>query len=400
MITKKTSLIFLIILAMMSMSGLIATDIFLPAIPNIMNHFSLTEARAQSLISVYLIGIAVMQVVYGPISDSFGRKTVLIIGILIFCVASFAVTLFDNYHYVLLMRLIQAVGACACLTLGRAIVGDLFDKKETGKIFLVIFPFVGITPAIAPVIGGWLNIAFNWQACFYFTAAFALVLLVLIVFFLKESKPIEQRTALHYSTISSNYSNIIKTPAFWGYTASVCFAYAAYFAYIAESPFLLLKQGITTEALGYSFISLSVTYVVGNLTARYLMRKYSLDSTLMIGYTIFVTGGTLFFASLAVFPAVFIFSITAISILTFGNGFLLPLGTAGGVTAIPKLTGSSSGILGSLQLAAGAVAAQGIGVLSGHEPFKIGLIMLIVVWCGFLVQVFFYRMHKKALKKP
>lgn len=397
--TKKTSLVFLAILIMMSMSALIATDIFLPAMVDMIHYYSLNTVQAQSLISVYLFGIAVMQLVYGPVSDSFGRKTILIIGITLFIVSSVAMTFFNSYHAILLMRLIQALGACVGFTLGRAIVGDLYDKKEAGKIFLTIFPFVGVSPALAPVIGGWLNSTFNWQACFYFTAIFAFILLILVIFFLDESRPKEKRTAIHIKAIAYNYYAVIKNPLFWGYTLSTCFAYAAYLSYIAESPFLLLQQGLTSKTIGYSFIVLSFGYITGNLTARQVMRKFSLDNSLMIGYIIAFVGGLLFFTALFNFPTVFAFSVSTMCIITFGNGFIVPLATAGGITVNPNLTGSTAGIMGCLQLASGAIAAQAIGLLSQHIPFRIGFIMLTILAIGLLIQIVFYFNHKKVILK-
>lgn len=391
---KKTSFIFLVILAMMSMSGLIATDIFLPAIPNLILYFSLNKLEAQSLISIYLFGIAIMQLIYGPISDSFGRKTILIIGTAIFCLSSLLIATVNTYFGILTMRLLQAIGACVGLTLGRAIVGDLFNKEQAGKIFLTIFPFVGVVPAIAPAIGGWLNTNFNWQSCFYFTSLFAMVLLILIVFSLKETKEKKNRVKFSVINIIYSYKNIIINPKFWAYTSCVCVSYAAYFIYISESPFLLLQQGLTAHTLGYSFISLSIMYVLGNITARKLIKKYSLDYSLMVGYIIFVCGGTLFCIALNTFPEIFTFSLMSMSILTFGNGFLLPLGTAGGITVNTQLTGSASGVLGSMQLLAGALAAQLIGIFSNNDPSKIGFIMLVIVWCGFLIHLRFFKPYK------
>lgn len=396
---KKVTFIFIVMLAMMTMGGFVATDIFVPAIPDMINHFSISQTQAQSVIGSYLIGIALMQLIYGPISDRFGRKLTLIIGTLIFAISSFAITLFDSYYTVLILRVLQAIGAAAGLTLGRAIVGDIFNTKEAGKVFLIIFPFVGITPALAPVVGAWLNEFFNWQACFYFTAMFSAIVLILVVFFLKETRLLEHRVPLSFVSVFSNYLGVIKNTKFWGYTLCVCFGSGTYFSYISESPFLLLQQGLTVRGIGYSYISLSMAFIVGNLVARQLSKKYSLDSVIRVGLTTFAIGGTLFFIALANFPTVFTFSIASLSIITFGNGFLTPLGTAGSVTANPKLAGSASGVLGFLQLSAAGLGAQFIGVFSSHVPFRVGLIVLIMVWTSILLQVIFYFINKRQFTK-
>lgn len=399
-VQKKVTFIFVAMVAMMTMGGFVATDIFVPAIPDMINHFSITQTQAQSIIGSYLIGIALMQLIYGPISDRFGRKITLIIGTLIFAISSLAITLFDNYYSVLALRVLQAIGAAAGLTLGRAIVGDIFNTKEAGRVFLMIFPFVGMTPALAPVIGAWLNEMFNWQACFYFTAIFTTIVLILVIFFLKETKLPEHRTPLRFASAIYNYIEVMKNTKFWSYTLCVCLGSATYFSYISESPFLLLQQGLTVKGIGYSYISLSIAFIVGNLVARQLTKKYSLDYTIRIGLCIFVTGGTLFFIALVTLPTVFAFSITGLSIITLGNGFLTALGTAGAVTVNAKLAGSASGVLGFLQLSAAGLGAQFIGVLSNHNPFRVGLIILILVWFSILLQVIFYFINKrKSLSK-
>lgn len=391
--------IFLLSLAMMSMSGLIATDIFIPALGIMTEDLQMTTVQAQSLISVFLFGIALMQLIYGPVSDCFGRKSLLLLGVGLFTAFSLLIAFSVSAPQMIVLRFIQAIGACVGLTLGRAIVADLYNKEETGKIFLIIFPFVGMSPAIAPVIGGFLNIYFGWRSCFLFTALFSGLLFLLVLFFLTETKPREKRSSLHLPSLLKSYGRVLATPDFLTYTLVVCFAYAAYFAYISESPFLLEKQGLTAKTIGYSYISLSVLYVLGNLFARKIIGKFALDRTIFLGYCFFLAGGSLFFLALAIVPKIFVFSIVGVSLIAFGNGFLLPLGTAGGVTAQPALSGAASGVLGCLQLASGAAAAQLIGVLSDHSPFKVGGIIFFICLSGFLLYTkrFYYITKLKVV---
>lgn len=389
---------FLVTLAMMSMSGLVATDIFIPALGDMSHDLEMTSLQAQSLISIFLFGIAVMQLVYGPLSDSFGRRPFLLLGSGVFTLVSVLIALSDTVLEMSVLRFLQAVGACVGLTLGRAIVADLYDKEEAGKIFLAIFPFVGMSPAVAPVIGGVLNIHFGWPSCFLFIALFSALLFLLVLCFFRESKPKGKRPPLRFPIILGNYKKLLRAPTFIAYMLPVCFAYAAYFAYISESPFLLKKQGLTPASIGYSYISLSLLYVLGNLYARKTAEKRGLDHTLLMGYLFFLAGGSFLFLALATFPNVFGLSILGVSLIAFGNGHLLPLGTAGGVTAIPTLSGAASGVLGCLQLASGAAAAQLIGLLSNHEPFKVGLVIFLICLSGFLLhnRLFFMLSKKNA----
>lgn len=385
--------IFLLSLAMMSMSGLVATDIFIPALSVMMDDISMTSLQAQSVISIFLLGIALMQLIYGPVSDCFGRKPLLLWGVGLFTVVSFLLAFSTSYPQMVVFRFIQAIGACVGLTLGRAIVADLYDKETAGKIFLIIFPFVGMSPAIAPVIGSVLSSSFGWRSCFIFTGLFSGFLFLLLLLFLVESKPKEKRSPFRLSSLVRTYGHVLTTPAFLPYTLVVCFAYAAYFAYISESPFLLDHQGLTPKTIGYSYISLSLLYVAGNLCARRMIVHLGLDRTLLVGHCFFLIGGGFFFFALAIFPQIFALSVFGISLVAFGNGHLLPLGTAGGITANSALSGAASGLLGCLQLAATAAAAQLIGIFSGHDPFKIGGFIFLICLSGFVLYTgwFFYK---------
>lgn len=399
MSNNKITNTVVVILTMMSVSAIMATDIMLPSIPTMVHTFKLTTPEAQSLISSYLIGIAVMQLIYGPISESFGRKTVLVYSIILFGVASFGAVLAHSYVGLIMARLLQALGACACLVLGKAIVGDVCTRDEASKIFLLVFPLVGATCSLAPVVGGWMNNHYGWKASFYFTGGFVAILLVLVIAFLKETKPPEIRVKLHPVTLLHNYIHVLGNLRFWGYTSCVCFSYAAYFSYISEAPFLLVKQGIAESHIGYTFLSLSLAYVLGNMGSRFILRKLCLDRTLMLGYIIFVLGGTVFCAAMFFCPKLFEISILGVSLISLGSGAMLPLGTAGSITATPKSPGASSGVLGFFQLTASALAAQLIGVLSGHDMIKIGLIVLIVVWVGVILNVIFFKMNMKYLRQ-
>jgi len=387
--------LLLLIIMMMSVIGLVASDIFLPALPDIAEHFHISASQSQSVLGVFLFGVALMQLFYGPVSDSLGRRRLLLAGIALFVVSSLVIPYAQNFHQLLILRILQAIGGCAGITLGRAIVGDLFSKEEASRVFLTIFPFVGMSPAIAPLIGGQLNNVFGWQSCFFFSMLFGLILLVLVLLRLPETLPRDKRHSLSFGQVVYFYRTLLSSLRFWHYALIPCFAYSVYFAYIAESPFLLQAQGLSRELIGYSYITLSATYVCGNLLARWLgSRDYTSDRLLSIGYRIFLVGGIALAAATSLFPHSFAACITAVSILTLGNGFLLPLGTSGAITAIPALAGSASGLMGALQIASAALAANYIGRLSQHIPSHFGLIVLVLAGTAFILFHWFGRAVK------
>lgn len=382
--TQTSRKLMLTTITMMSVIGLVASDIFLPALPDIVAHFHVSASQGQSMLGDFLFGIAAMQLVYGPLSDSLGRRRLLLAGIALFSLASLAIAYAQDFEQLLILRMLQALGACAGITLGRAIVGDLFGKEGAAKVFLTIFPIVGMSPAIAPLIGGQLNNVWGWRACFFFSLLFGVVLLALIFRRLPESLPSDRRRPHSLSQVGRDYRTLLGSLTFWHYALIPCVAYAVYFAYIAESPFLLRAQGVPQKLIGWSYISLSATYVAGNLLARRLLvRGFASDRLLGVGYRIFLAGGILSLLATSCLPHSFPACIAAISVLTLGNGFLLPLGTSGAVTAIPRLAGSASGVMGALQIASAAFAANCVGSLSQHQPSRFGFVVIALAGIGF-----------------
>lgn len=395
---KKVGLVTMFIIAIMAVNALMGTDIMLPSLPAMMHSLSLSTPQAQSLISVYLIGISLMHLVYGPISDSFGRKPILVTSLLIFMLSSFAAGFSESYSALFCARLFQALGACACLVLGKAIVADVCTKEESAKIFLIIFPAVGATCSMAPIVGGIISNMFNWTANFYFLGCINFLLLLATILFLKETHPHHKRISLDLQTISKNTLNVLQSTTFWGYSGAVCISYAAYFIYIAEAPFLVVQQGVSSAHIGYTFITISIGYVLGNLLCGNTQKHMPLDNKLLLGYILLLVGASWFAISMYLFPTVFSSSITGVSLISFGSGYLLPLGTAGAITARPKLPGLTSGVLGCLYLASGGAVSQFSGIITHHNPEKIGLFMAIVSWVGFLLHLKFYFYHKKSVE--
>lgn len=384
---KKISTPLTVLITCLSVGGLISTDIFLPAFGEMQLFYKVTEAQIQDAIALFLFGVAFSQLIYGPLSDSLGRKKTLIGGLLIWLISTVAVIYTTNINELLGLRLFQGIGSCAGITISRAIINDMMDKKSSAQLYLVIFPFVGMSPAIAPTIGGILTQHFGWRACFIFLTFFILVTLILCFTALRETLPAEKRQKLSLLTATKNTLDVVRNPTFLFYAAIPCFAYAAYFSYIVESPFMLVKLGLSPDYVGYTYILLSASYVAGNLTAKRRSRCLGIAETIRLGYRIFVLGGVIFALQMYISPAPLPTTIIAISILTFGNGFLLPLGTASAIAAHPQAAGTASGVMGSLQLGSAAIATFLIGKLSAHAPGMSALIISYVCVFGFLFYV-------------
>ncbi|AGF74869.1 multidrug resistance transporter, Bcr/CflA family [Bartonella australis AUST/NH1] len=383
----KIPLIFIIFIACLSVGGLVSTDIFLPALGRMSVYYHVSKSDIQNVIALFLFAIAIGQLIYGPISDSLGRKKTLLLGLFLWLLTTIGIIYTTNISSLLFLRFLQGMGACSGIVLSRAIVNDLLDKESAGHIYLIIFPFVGMSPAIAPLIGGSLLKYFEWQSSFVFLIAFVFLTILLCLFFFEESLPEKERREFNFSGIVNTVFQVLKNKQFIFYALVPCFAYAAYFAYLSESPFFLTNLGMVEENISYSYICLSFAYVLGNIVAKRFTKLFSLERTLKIGYFIFVCAGFLFLVQiyLSVWPLVT--SLVAISLLTFSNGFLLPLGTALAISSHSQASGTASGVMGFLQLGSAAVSAALIGKISGHQPHIVAILLALLCIVGFTLYI-------------
>jgi MFS transporter, DHA1 family, multidrug resistance protein len=379
---NMSRVMLMLILAMLCIIPLLASDIYIPALPSIAHSFNAESVDVQLTLTVYLLGLSLGQLLYGPLSDIWGRKKVLIVGILIFVVASGACSLSMTLPQLIFSRFFQSVGACSGFVLSRAITGDLFNRTEAAKVFTLLFPMVGISSAIMPIIGGYLTDLIGWQACFIFTTGFGLILLLNIILFLKETKKAPLYTDYKIGNRLSEFVTILKTPSFLGYTAIVSSAYAAYFIYIAESPFLFFAYDLTAHQIGYLYIGLSVFYVIGNLSGRRLINYCSINQAIIIGIALFLIG-SISMVGLSIIGIVNPYGIIIpMCVLTAGNGFLFPLGTASAVSLFPNSTGTASGLMGFLQLSTASLGVWLIGHISHDQLLPISMVILCIALLG------------------
>ncbi|ATO57279.1 multidrug effflux MFS transporter [Bartonella sp. 1-1C] len=381
----KHTPLFMVIIICLSVGGLISTDIFLPALGDMRQYYQVTESQIQHAVAIFLSAVAIGQLIYGPLSDNFGRKKTLLFGLFLWLFATLGIIYTINIQAFLTLRFLQGLGACSGIVLSRAIINDLMDKEAAGKFYLVIFPFVGTSPALAPLIGQLLLQFFNWQSIFIFLSLFILLSIFLCLFVLTETLPLTKRQSFTPVGIIKNSLEVLRNKQFIFYALIPCFAYAAYFAYIVESPFFLTNLGLSTLYIGYSYIGVSLTYVLGNLVARSFLKRESMERTIQRGYVIFVMGGILFAIQMYVSPWPLLTSLIAISILTFGNGFLLPLGTALAISSHPKAAGAASGVMGALQLGSAAFSAIMIGTISRHNPWFFAILLALCCIVGFVI---------------
>ncbi|MBV2358025.1 multidrug effflux MFS transporter [Streptomyces sp. J2-1] len=397
---RTSSVLLLAVLCSLNAGGLFASDINLPGVPVIAQAFRTPVASVQWTFSAFMIGIAVSQAVYGPISDAYGRKRVIVSGLGLFAAASLMCATAPTVGVFGAGRLLQALGAGSGMVLGRAVISDLCDEKDAARMFATVMPIVGVSPSIAPLVGGYLTTYVSWRAPFVVTALLGLVTLVVMVVSIPESLPPERRSK-HLGVTLKGYPTLLARPLFWAYTLNLAVAYGGYFGYLAASPLVFEKMGLATRTTSFCYISVSVAYVAGNLVSRTLVRKRPVNQLLWMGHGFFLAGA-LMMLGLGLSGAGTPWGLLVLlfmPVMTFGNGFLLPLSMSAGVTTFRATAGSASGLMGALQLLAASLGIFLSSRLPAGDLFALGWFVLAAAVLGICAFALFLSLASRQLSR-
>ena len=345
------------VLFTMLFAGQIASTIFLPGLPSIAAELNVPRSIVQTMVPVYLAAFASTQLIIGPLSDKFGRKPIVLLGILLFTIASYLCANADNIHTLLLCRIAQATGACSTLVISRAIIRDTSEGLAAAKAMSYVAIAMAIGPILAPFIGGFLTGWYNWRATFIFTSLIGLIVLILIFFNLKETLPKEMRNPPKISTLLINYRDLLKNVKFTSYSMIVAFASGAMQAYVVASPIIFIViMGVSPEVFGFYVMIMPSLFVVATFISRKMLDYITVDQIVIIGGIFSCSGGILqlFFGISEVqtpLPVLIAFAIS-----NFGTGLLLGNCYAAALNSVkPEVAGSASALGGFLHFGWGAL---------------------------------------------
>lgn len=360
---QLTSLSTTILLAAAVALGPLATDMYLPALPALGDALAADTGRVQLTLSLYMAGFALAQLVCGPLADRYGRKPVMVGGLLLFALASIGCALATSIDTLILCRFLQALGGSAGPVLGRAAVRDIHSPREAARIMAILAAIMAVAPAIAPTLGGLLLTGFGWPAIFLALGGYAIVLSLIIAFRLPEPLADHHRQTLRPANLARNYWSVICNRAFQGYALTNALIFSGLFAFLSGSSFVLIDfLGVSPSAFGAYFSVMVLGFMIGSFLAARLGRGLSSDQLLRLGLVISVIGGTLM-AGLA-WSEVYTRAAVILPQMIFmiGVGMILPQTMSGALAPFPHMAGSASAIFGFVQMA----CAAGAGILVGQ----------------------------------
>ncbi|EPE1465534.1 purine nucleoside transporter PunC [Escherichia coli] len=335
---------FLVWLAGLSVLGFLATDMYLPAFAAIQADLQTPASAVSASLSLFLAGFAAAQLLWGPLSDRYGRKPVLLIGLTIFALGSLGMLWVENAATLLVLRFVQAVGVCAAAVIWQALVTDYYPSQKVNRIFATIMPLVGLSPALAPLLGSWLLVHFSWQAIF--ATLFAItVVLILPIFWLKPTTK-----ARNNSQDGLTFTDLLRSKTYRGNVLIYAACSASFFAWLTGSPFILSAMGYSPAVIGLSYVPQTIAFLIGGYGCRAALQKWQGKQLLPWLLVLFAV------SVIATWAAGFISHVSLVEILipfcvmAIANGAIYPIVVAQALRPFPHATGRAAALQNTLQL--------------------------------------------------
>jgi DHA1 family bicyclomycin/chloramphenicol resistance-like MFS transporter len=341
----------------------ISTDLYLPSLPAIARAFASDTAEVQLTLSVFLVGFGASQVVYGPLSDRYGRRPVLIAGLGLYIAASLACMAAPGIGFLIAARFFQALGACAGVVLGRAVVRDVYGREGAARALSYMSMAMALAPALGPILGGYLQVWFGWRANFLVLACFGASCLLGVLLLLPETSPSRDAAATGLSRIPRNYLTLARDPVYLGHVLVAAFAYSGIFTFISGSSFVLIDVlGLSPDRYGLCFAAVVVGYMIGTFASGRLSLAAGLNRLILTGALVGFAGGVLALG-LALSGVLDVVAVVAPTfVYMIGTGLMLPNAIAGAIGPYPAMAGTASAFLGVVQMG----LASCVGIAVGH----------------------------------
>ena len=358
------------------------------AIPTIESFAQLYQApysTVQFIISAYLLGLASSMPLVGFLSDKIGRRPVLLSGLVLFVIASIFCSTTDSLNSLIFWRVIQGMGASVCSVMARAMIRDVSNASETARSLSRVTAIMGISPMIAPVIGGiGYQIFGNPNGIFIITAAIGILVLTAILLLLPETRNAALIESTSKEPWSDKYRYLLGSKVFVGSSLIYAFTTGAFFAILAVASTVFYNDlGIDSAGFGFIWSGLTILYTVSAFMAGTLSSKYGLMKVLLFGVLLNVIAGLLFYSLVKVFDVTLISVIVPLVIMFFAHGYIVPMSLAQAVSARPEIAGSSSGLSSALGLVIGGMFSVLSGLVFDGRLLPIALIVSAsTILCG------------------
>ncbi|EHT00073.1 MULTISPECIES: purine nucleoside transporter PunC [Klebsiella] len=335
---------FLVWLAGLSVLGFLATDMYLPAFAAMQQDLNTSAASVSASLSLFLAGFALGQLFWGPLSDRYGRKPVLLSGLAIFAIGCLGMLWVRDANLMLALRFIQALGVCAAAVTWQAMVTDYYPAQRTNRIFAAIMPLVGLSPALAPLLGSWLLVHFEWQAIFAVLFAITLLLMLPALRLKPANKPVASAQQ------KLTFLTLLRSREYSGNVLIYAACSASFFAWLTGSPFILHEMGYGPTVIGLSYVPQTIAFLVGGYGCRAALQKWQGQQILPWLLAIFALSVAATWLVGLRENATLVGLMIPFCAMAVMNGGIYPIVVAQALKPFPQATGRAAALQNTLQL--------------------------------------------------
>ena len=380
---RSKHMVFATLLAALAMLGPFSIDTYMPSFPAIGRSLAASTFELQWTISAFLATFALMSLFHGAISDSYGRRPVILVNLALFVIASVGCALAAAFHQLLWFRALQGLAAGAGIIVGRAMIRDSFAGDDAQRMMSTVTMIFGLAPAIAPIVGGWLQAAFGWRAVFVFLALYPAVLLVACYRLLPETLPPSARQPFVARVLMANYAKLLGNTRLILLSSAIAFNFCAFFLYIAAAPVIIYQWlGLGETEFAWLFIPGIGGIVIGAFLSGRLAGRLSRTQTLRLGYAVMFAAVVCNVAYHAVAAPTLPWTVLCVMFYTLGMAIAMPTLTLLGLDLFPDNRGMAASLQGFQHSLFTAVAAVAIVPYVADSALAVALTATALLVCG------------------
>ena len=367
-------------LAISSAVAVIGLTILTPALPLVKTELGVSSSAVQQLLTVYMIALAVGQLIFGSLSDRFGRRPILLLGAVMYTAGCILATFSTDITLLIVLRALQGLGAAACTSMSRAMVNDVYERSEAARQLSAIAIALAVAPALSLIFGGFIAETAGWQGTMALLTI-AGILVTAMAYAKGNETHLQPETSINVGSIASAYKSVLRNREFLAWTLSCGMQVGIFFSFNGFLAYQYQRHGYSLAEFGIWFSLVPLSYILGNSCNRKWFVARGIERAAMVGCCLSLAATILLFSTQAIGMTSALSLALPCALFGFGNGIVVANSMAGAIAASGQHAGTGSGVVGAWQMAAGGIAGTLIIALGGDEHFSIaaGITILMAI---------------------
>jgi MFS transporter, DHA1 family, multidrug resistance protein len=388
-----------VLLGALAALGPFSIDTYLPAFPAIAETYHASIGAVEVTLAVYFVGLSLGQLLYGPFADAYGRKPPLYVGLTLYVLASAGCAFAPNIGTLTVLRFLQALGGCSAMLIARTVVRDYFPPREASRVFSFLMLVIGVSPLIAPLVGGWFVVHGSWRTTFWMVSTMGTLCLLAVIVFLKESHPLERREPLSLSGTFRQYKRLLTDRHFLVYAIAGSLMSTGMFAYLEGSPFVFIQLfHVPADHFGYYFGSVTLCMVLGAQINGFLVRTVEPAKIFSVVLMVAAAAGCILVINAATGFGGFFGILIPLGCFVCCNGLSFPNATALALAPHGRAAGNAAAVLGCIQFGLGGLGGGLVSLFDNGTAMPMAGIIGGAGLLGLTIQLLFARQSAHSSK--